>query len=84
MMPIPNQSSCSGSPLSTPADQSPPVGRGNNDQRAGHHGLIAPKPGDEVGNHFSDQPGLVAFIGVNGGVEPFKFIDFRPFHKPAR
>lgn len=29
---------------------------------------------------LTDQPGLIALIGINGGVEPFHFIDFRSLH----
>lgn len=70
---------CSGSPLSAPAERSSPVGRGNNDQRAGHHRPIAPQPGDELREYLANQPRLV-LIGVNGVARPCQFIDFRTFH----
>lgn len=73
---IARKSLCSGSHLSAPADRYSPVGGGNHDQRAGKHSPIAPQPGNKLRNHFSDQPGLVAFIGVNGVAALFQYFSF--------
>lgn len=58
--------------------------RGELHQSARHDCLITPKPGDIFGDHLANQPGLVVFVGLHRSVEPFQFIDFRPFHTGSK
>lgn len=53
---------------------------GNSDKAIVRHRLIVAETYHELADDFPDQPGLIALIGINGGVEPFHFIDFRSLH----
>lgn len=75
MTPVPNQSECSGSPRAPLPSASAGDGRGNHDQRAGHHGLTASEAHDELSDNFANQPRLV-LVGRPFAV-PFTFV---PFH----
>lgn len=49
---------------------------GNSDKAIVRHRLIVAETYHELSDDFPDQPGLIALIGINGGVEPFHFIAF--------
>ncbi len=70
-----NITSCSGSHLSAPAAK--PLGSGGSSHKAiVRHRLIVAETYHELADDFPDQPGLIALIGINGGVEPFQFFAF--------
>ena len=49
---------------------------GNPDKAIVRHRLIVAETYHELADDFPDQPGLIALIGINGGVEPFQFFAF--------
>lgn len=48
----------------------------NNHNCVRRHRLIVAETYHELADDFPDQPGLIALVGINGGVEPFHFIAF--------
>lgn len=53
---------------------------GNSHYSVGRHCSVGAEAAHVVSQNFPDQPGLIALVGINGGVEPFHFIDFRDLH----
>lgn len=56
------------------------AGRDNPHKVARHDRVIAAQLSNNFRHDLPNQPGIIALVGVNGGVEPFHFIDHRPFH----
>lgn len=75
--------------MTTAPDQPLPVGRtrasrlpsstgsrDNLNQVARHHRLIIAETYHDFGDDLSNQPGVIALVGVNGTVEPFQYFSF--------
>lgn len=80
-MPLCNfaQSNALGRNLSAPAAIQP-GGGGNSHKVPRHDRLIAAEACHDFSDDLPNQPGIIALVGIDGGVEPFRFIDFRNLH----